>query len=82
MNEKPLCEAPDGETVRFNDLLKRRDVLTAIDAEPELPGDMPPPMWIALKELVAKDDQEGMTEALRILVRVTKAAIAERVNAL
>lgn len=44
----------------------------AIDAEPELPGEMPDAMWEAMK------DREYCTEAMRIAVRQTKRGIKER----
>jgi hypothetical protein len=45
----------------------------AIDAEPELPGEMPDAMWEAMK------DREYCTEAMRIAVRQTKRGIKERI---
>ncbi len=45
----------------------------AIQAEPELPGDMPDAMWCALN-----DDRDAMNEAFRIVVRQTKEGILER----
>lgn len=47
--------------------------LAAVDAEPELTDDMSDAMW----EMI-RNDRNAMTEALRIAVRQTKAAIRER----
>ena len=63
-------------TIDSNDLLK------AVDDEPELPGDMPEAMWLALRVMVEQNDREGMIEALRIAVRHTKSGIRDRIKAL
>lgn len=49
-------------------------VMDAIDAEPELPGEMPDEMWEAIK-----NDKDAMTELLRITVRATKSGIKNRI---
>lgn len=58
------------------------ELLKAVDDEPELPGDMPEAMWLALRVMVEQNDREGMIEALRIAVRHTKSGIRDRVKAL
>lgn len=55
--------------------LERERCIAAVDAEPELPGDMPDEMWEA-----ARNDRDAMAEAMRIAVRQTKAGIKERIN--
>ncbi len=45
----------------------------AVLDEPELPGEMPDEMWDAIK-----GDRDAITEALRIVIRQTKAGILER----
>lgn len=51
------------------------EVKAAIEAEPELPGDMPDEMWEA-----CKSDRDTMQEAMRIVVRLTKEGIAKELN--
>ena len=51
------------------------DILRIIDEEPELPGDMSDDLWNRLRGY----DRDGLTEALRILVRTTKDCISERI---
>lgn len=53
------------------------DVLLAVTAEPELPGDMPDEMWNAIR-----NDRDACVELLRITVRATKRNIVERITAL
>lgn len=55
--------------------LDRTMVLEAIDAEPELPGDMPDEMWDLIRS-----DRDAATEALRIVVRETKNGIKRRLR--
>ena len=47
--------------------------IKAVEAEPELPGSMPDEMWDAIA-----GDRDATEEALRIVVRQTKAGIIER----
>lgn len=49
------------------------EVEGAIDAEPELPGEIPDEMWEAIK-----NDRDACTEAMRIVVRQTKEGIKNR----
>jgi hypothetical protein len=51
-----------------------REILVAIEAEPELPGHLPEEMFE-----VIRDDQAALAETLRIAVRQTKAGILKRV---
>jgi hypothetical protein len=51
-----------------------RDVLKAIEDEPELPGKIPEEMYQALQ-----GDRDACAEAFRIAVRLTKKGILERV---
>lgn len=54
------------------------DILAAVDAEEELPGDMPDHLWVDLQLL----DRAMMTEFLRAGVRATKAGIRKRLQTL
>ncbi|HLP43597.1 MAG TPA: hypothetical protein VK465_18995 [Fibrobacteria bacterium] len=51
-------------------------VRVAVDAEPELPGKMPEELRAALQ-----GDEDACTEALRIMVRLTKQGIQDRILA-
>lgn len=51
--------------------------IKAVNDEPELPGEMSNEMFSAYQELVK--DKKSITDALRILVRLTKAGIRERI---
>ena len=62
--------APHAETTR----IERERCLSAVEAEPELPGDMPYEMWEVLSS-----DRDAAAEALRIIVRQTKAGIRDRI---
>lgn len=62
--------------------LTSKTVLTAIDAEPELPGDLPSEMWQKIQAMVLAGDSEGIAELLRIVVRETKNGIRARVSAI
>ena len=55
--------------------LERERCLEAVDAEPELPGEMPDEMWAAIRE-----DRDAAAEAMRIIVRQTKAGIRARIE--
>ena len=52
----------------------------AVDAEPELPGNINDGMWYALKVMFDADDRYGVAEAFRIVVRETKKGIKQRVT--
>lgn len=53
----------------------RAEFTAAVDAEPELPGDMPDEMWLSIR-----DDRDAATEAMRIVVRQTKCGIKARIS--
>lgn len=53
----------------------RTEFTAAVDAEPELPGDMPDEMWLSIR-----DDRDAATEAMRIVVRQTKCGIKARIS--
>ena len=61
-------------------LLDPAHVAKAIDDEPECPGEMPDEMWQALKVMGETNDRAGMTEAIRLTVRLTKEGIKERLG--
>lgn len=54
--------------------LERERCLAAVDAEPELPGEMPDEMWEVLSS-----DRDAATKALQIIVRKTKSGIRDRI---
>lgn len=72
MNTQDLKEifAINAEATR----IERERCLLAVDDEPELPGDMPDEMWVAIA-----GDRDAMAEALLIVVRQTKAGIRGRI---
>lgn len=51
-----------------------REILDAIECEPELPGNIPEEMFEVIRE-----DRNAMAETIRIAVRQTKANILKRV---
>lgn len=53
-------------------------VLSAIDREPELPGEPPQEMVDAIVKAVRDTDTPLLAETLRIVVRLTKQGIRER----
>lgn len=55
----------------------REGTIEAVQAEPELPGDMPDDMWEKIR-----NNRELTGEAMRIAVRQTKEGIEERIRAL
>lgn len=56
--------------------IERERCLQAVDDEPELPGDMPDDMWETIV-----GDRDATAEAMRVVVRQTKAGIRERIIA-
>ena len=52
-------------------------VMSEVDAEPELPGPMPDEMWTA-----CNGDRDATQEAMRIVVRLTKEGIRTRLKTL
>lgn len=51
--------------------------ISAVDDEPEFPGDMPDEMWEALR-----NDRDAMTQAMRLAVSHTKRDIKARIASL
>lgn len=51
------------------------EVRAAAMAEPELPGNMPDEMWEA-----CRSDRATMQEAMRVVVRLTRDGILERIG--
>lgn len=72
MNTQDLKEifAISAEATR----IERERCLKAVEDEPELPGDMPDEMWVAIA-----GDRDAMAEAMRIVARQTKAGILDRI---
>lgn len=60
--------------IRACKMVTLEQCLAAVEAEPELPGDMPDEMW----ELVRRD-RAAATQVLRIVVRQTKNGIMSRI---
>jgi len=71
MNDLKELFAVDAEACR----LERERCIAAVDAEPELPGDMPDEMWNAVR-----NDRDAMCEAFRMTVRLIKDGIKGRIN--
>ncbi len=59
--------------------MKLKDVLKAIDDEPEMPGEPPQEMVDGLMEIMKNKDLGALIEMCRIGVRLTKQGIKERV---
>ena len=51
-----------------------KEIFAAVEAEPELPGEMPDEAWKALNK-----DRDAATEFLRVVVRQTKKGIRDRI---
>lgn len=66
-------------TSNCNDLLERSLVLKAVDDEPEYLGRMPDELRTILSEALKKQDVGALAEALRIIVRLTKDGIYDRI---
>jgi len=52
------------------------EILRIIEDEPELPGKMEDELW----QTFSGFDRDGLTQALRVLVRTTKDCISERIT--
>jgi hypothetical protein len=57
-----------------NKVISLEAAIDAVDAEPELPGPIPDDIFYALKE----GDRETVAEFCRIVTRLTKRGIRER----
>ena len=82
-NKTEKAKGQDERSVGQSELMDWLDpsfVAKGIDDEPEFTDEMPDGMWQALKELVEENDREGMTEAFRETVRLTKQGIKERLG--
>lgn len=55
--------------------IERDRCLAEVEAEPELPGDMPDEIWEAIR-----NDRDALAETLRITVRLTKDGIRKRIQ--
>lgn len=56
---------------------KEKQDLACVEAEPELPGDMPDDVWELYRQLKGREE---VAEMLRIVVRGTKRCIVERIE--
>ena len=74
------CRKADVEIATLKARLE--GVFGAIDAEPELPGEMPPAMHDRLVQAMADGDLDLIAEAMRITVRLTKRGIRDRIEAI
>ncbi len=54
-------------------------IIRCVEEEEELPGPMENEMYYTIKEMARSGDREGLEEAFRILVRVTKDNIKKRI---
>ena len=68
----PLCQIVEDYPVD--------EVLICIDEEPELPGEPPAEMRIAINEALKTGDSDFIIECLRITVKATKESIAKRIT--
>jgi len=59
--------------------VERERCLAAVDAEPEMPGDMPPEMAEAVADAIKNEDADFFIYAMRLAVRMTKDGIRERI---
>lgn len=69
------AEAQGWAAVRSSDVVLREQVRAAIDAEPELPGEMPKEIWDMLRS-----DERAAAEVMRANVRAMKANIKARLG--
>lgn len=60
---------------RSSDVVLREQVRAAIDAEPELPGEMPKEIWDMLRS-----DERAAAEVMRANVRAMKVNIKARLG--
>lgn len=58
-------------------ILEMERCLKCVGDEEELDGEMPDEMFIAYQDIIK--DKKALTETLRILVRLTKYGIRERI---
>ena len=72
-----LCKKLSSPHVKFD-----REILKAIDDEPEYPGEMPKDMKAYVLKAIECGDVDLLEEALRATVRLTKRGIRDRVVAL
>lgn len=85
---QPYTEAQKAMIEKFNAHIRKdsssfaaptglddEQVRAAIEAEPELPGDMPDEMWAVISK-----DRDAAAECLRIVVRQTKVGIIQRLG--
>lgn len=72
MTHKAVLVIHDGPSER---VYLESEVRAAAMAEPELPGNMPDEMWEA-----CRSDRATMQEAMRVVVRLTRDGILERIG--
>ena len=72
---KPSNQTKAAQGRRQQRVVSCEQARAAIEAEPELPGEMPDEMWQAISK-----DKDAAAECLRIVVRQTKAGIIQRLN--
>ncbi len=56
------------------------DVVKAIEAEPEYPGDAPPVLCSVLNQAIEDKDLDLLLHAMRETVRLTKQCIIDRIK--
>ena len=62
--------------------LELKDIIQAIEDEPELPGDPPEKLRLALRVIMERKDMDALIELLRITTRITKQSIRDRIESL
>lgn len=58
------------------------DAINAVNAEPELPGEMSDKMKVVLQKVLDDKDLDLLAELMRIVVKATKKGIRERIKKL
>lgn len=64
------------------DVIRKTDVLKAIQEEPEYPGDAPPELMQYIRKCIENKDEFHMLHMLRMSVRQIKKCIIDRIEAL
>ena len=72
--EGDMQDHPQGQWCRLD------DVLTAVEAEPEYPGEAPTVLCSVLNKAIEEKDLDLLLHAMRQTVRLTKQCITERIK--
>jgi hypothetical protein len=60
--------------------LSVEEILKVVELEPEYPGEIPDEVYETIKELIRVDSKEGLTNIMRMSVKLTKKNIAEAIH--